>query len=530
MKRARGHAADPGTAAMAKRFRQALLTPDPKAASPAGNRDRHALPASEFAADATLALGELAADAVQGPAIPRPEDRLHALAAVSRDALPGDAKMVEPVEKPQARTNSRDALPREAKTAEPVENPQARTNSRDADPRDAKIAEPVGGSQTRTNSRDAVPRDAEPVGGADCAIGRMGVIVHWGLYSVPAFDTVASARRRSIQNGSEWYLQRLRMSETSYHPTSGWRETQAYHRKHYGEAPYEAFARQFTAASWQNLNVVSPQNASKEAESEPDRWMRQNRNVVSPRNASKEAESEPDRWMRQFRDAGASYVILTAKHHDGFCLWPTKTTAHNSLKSGPRLDLLGLFRDAARRHGLAFGIYYSWSEFQANCTKIYLDRVVAPQIDELIAYAPDLFWFDGDWMCTTVYAQTVMDAACAKIRRQLPHVQINDRVGHRKERQAASAAAGPWSTYRVYADRALPASKPSMPWEHVNTIGLSWGRNAQQSDADYKSGADLRTLRDRVWALGGRFLINVGPNADGTLCSQETQRLALLSS
>jgi alpha-L-fucosidase len=322
----------------------------------------------------------------------------------------------------------------------------------------------------------------------EVGVGGMGVIVHWGVYSVPAFDSVESARRRGIQNGSEWYLQRQLVSSASFRPTSGWAETQRHHQTHYGAAPYRDFAAQFRAETWRTAE-------------------------------------EPDRWMRLFRAAGASYVILTAKHHDGFCLWPTRTTGFNSVASGAKRDLVAAFKAAAHRNGLAFGVYYSWTEFEEPCTKKYLDAVVRKQIDELIAYEPAVFWFDGDWKCATQYSQRVMDECCAKIRRLLPAVEINDRVGHKQARTDPNALGFASSTYRVYADRAIPAAKPHVKWEHVNTIGLSWGRNREQVEADYKPAQELVALKKRVATLGGRFLLNVGPNADGTLCPQEIDRL-----
>ena len=90
----------------------------------------------------------------------------------------------------------------------------------------------------RTHAEDGTGAEAADGNGAEAgklgAIREVGVIVHWGVYSLPAFDSVESARRRTTQNGSEWYEQRLCMTASSYRPTSGWREAQAYHRKHYG--------------------------------------------------------------------------------------------------------------------------------------------------------------------------------------------------------------------------------------------------------------------------------------------------------
>lgn len=84
-----------------------------------------------------------------------------------------------------------------------------------------------------------------------------GIIFHWGIYSVPAFDDPKSASRRKTQNGSEWYLKRLMTQEGAYRPVSGWKETQAYHAEHYPEMKYEDFASQFSPTSW-----------------DPDTWMK----------------------------------------------------------------------------------------------------------------------------------------------------------------------------------------------------------------------------------------------------------------
>ena len=81
------------------------------------------------------------------------------------------------------------------------------------------------------------------------------------------------------------------------------------------------------------------------------------------------------------------------------------------------------------------------------------------------------------------------------------------------------------STYRVYGDRHIPTEIPSVPWEHVNTIGLSWGRNKYQEEKDYKGGIELYELYKKVRSLNGKFLLNIGPNPDGTLDLYELKSL-----
>lgn len=353
-----------------------------------------------------------------------------------------------------------------------------------------------GGSQVSEGGKSKTDEKSETlVADAMLGPGAVGAIVHWGPWAVPSFDSVASAKARRIQNGSEWYLQRLLTKPTAARPCSGWRETQAYHEKQYGEGTtYADLAKTFLTTSVARL------------------------------------QSWPDEWLSLFKVAGASYAILTAKHHDGFCMWPTKTARPAiSDGGGPSADLVGAFKAAAVKHGLKFGLYYSWGEFNRGCTRDYVEKAMKPQVRELVdTYEPDLFWFDGDWMCATKSSQRAMEDCCALIRRKLPHCLLNDRVGHMADRRADANHRPPHVSYRVYDDRAIPATRPTVPWEHVNTIGYSWGLNRQQSAADYKTPEQLLDLHRRVTNLGGRFLINVGPDADGALCPVEAETLRRL--
>lgn len=310
-----------------------------------------------------------------------------------------------------------------------------------------------------------------------------GIIFHWGLYSVPAFFPVREAK--GLNNGSEWYLKRL-MEKGTFRPISKWKETQEFHKKEYGDKRYEDFKDLFLAEKW-----------------------------------------NPDEWMELCKSVGATYVILTSKHHDGFCLWDTKSTNYNSVKSGPKRDIIKEFGESAKKYNLRFGVYYSWSEFGIGCTKDYMNSVVLKQVDELLTYNPDIWWFDGDWTCTTKYSNDFISNICKKIKKQNPNVEINDRLGGSKEikekREDMNFLGD--ATYRSYGDREIPSDKPEVAWEHINTIGYSWGRNKQQEEKHYKTSRQLKELYDKVTALNGRFLLNMGPNSDGTLDEKEVESL-----
>ena len=122
------------------------------------------------------------------------------------------------------------------------------------------------------------------------------------------------------------------------------------------------------------------------------------------------SQFDPDQWMKAIRDAGAKYVVLVAKHHDGFCLWPTAQTDY-SIKSSPwkngKGDVVGEVALAARKYGLKFGVYLSpWDRHEPkyNDAPAY-DRYYNAQLEELATRYGDLveFWLDGAGSAGHVY-------------------------------------------------------------------------------------------------------------------------------
>jgi exodeoxyribonuclease-3 len=303
----------------------------------------------------------------------------------------------------------------------------------------------------------------------------LGIIYHFSIFSVPAFDDVKSAARRKVGNGAEWYKKRLTVKADSYRPLAGFLSTQKYHQEHYGDMEYENFAK--------SLKVK---------------------------------KSDINTWMQLAKEAGASYVLLTSRHHDSYCLFPTKTTKFHS-----KLDIVQMFKESAEEHGLIFGLYYSWSEFDVGFTKKYIEEIVRPQISELIKYKPLIWWFDAGWNVKSEFAKSFVLEMCALIRKKIPGVIINDRLGETYKGQDDLGHAD----QRNFEDRALPAKMPKVPWEHINTIGYSWGRNKQQEEKDYKSVEDLVKLYKKVRKMGGKFLLNLGPDGKGKLDPFEVERL-----
>lgn len=298
-----------------------------------------------------------------------------------------------------------------------------------------------------------------------------GIIIHYGVYSHFAYDDIKSARRRRIQNGSEWYYGRL--SETgTFRPISGHQNTKTYHAQTHGDSDYFDSICELTT--------------------NPD---------------------QVREWVRVAKSAGATSAVLTTRHHDGVCLWNTATTARKS-----EMDICRVFIDECRRLEITPGFYYSWFEFGAPFTVSYFRTVCLPQLNELMTYAPEIMWFDGDWKMTQ---KNVCAEVHALVERMLSRgIQVNDRTGK---------GAPPAGCIRVFADRYIPSEPLDIAWQHVNTIGLSWGYNREQTPADFKSATDIRALMARVGSLGGRFLLNIGPMADGTICAEELACLSALA-
>jgi len=117
---------------------------------------------------------------------------------------------------------------------------------------------------------------------------------------------------------------------------------------------------------------------------------------------------DPDHWSAVFARSQAKYVVLTAKHHDGFCLWPSAEATRswrrpwNAMDIGPKQDLVGNLTEAVRRRSMKMGLYYSFFEWfnptwQADRPRFVRDHM-QPQLRDLITrYRPDVLWADGEW-------------------------------------------------------------------------------------------------------------------------------------
>lgn len=234
---------------------------------------------------------------------------------------------------------------------------------------------------------------------------------------------------------------------------------------------------------------------------------------------------DADAWVRLFKQAGQRYVVFTAKHHDGFCMFATAQTDYNVVTATPLgRDVLAELAEACRRHGLALGIYYSqtqdWhhpdghgNDWDLDPSTRQFDRYVQtyvkPQIRELLTRYGEvaILWFDTPMVMTAEQSAELR----ALVRELQPGCLVNGRVGH---------GLGDYATTR---DNQLLTRSVEMDWECPATMNHTWGFNPL--DEGWKPVEHLLAdLRD-VNAKQGNYLLNVGPDGDGAIPQASVERL-----
>jgi len=243
---------------------------------------------------------------------------------------------------------------------------------------------------------------------------------------------------------------------------------------------------------------------------------------------------DPDEWVRIAKNAGMKYIVITAKHHEGFAMWDTKGTDYNIVQRTPYAkDVLKPLAEAARRAGLHFGTYYSimdWhdpSQSPAQPGKHYNPTKMDParkrayieemktELAELIHEThTEVLWFDGEWMDWWTNADG--RELYAYLRGLAPNLIINNRVGNSRNGLMGmdkGEGVGDFGT----PEQNIPAQGfgPGVYWETCMTLNDHWGYN--QHDNHWKSPeVVIRNLVD-ISSKGGNYLLNVGPTAEGTI-------------
>ena len=229
---------------------------------------------------------------------------------------------------------------------------------------------------------------------------------------------------------------------------------------------------------------------------------------------------DADRWVGVAKAAGMKYVVMTAKHHDGFAMFRSADPFGIKATPYPR-DPIADMAVACRRAGLKFGVYYSqaqdwhhpggaafgghWDPKQDGDLHAYVRDVAAPQVRELMRYKPAVLW----WDTPVAMSKADVDALTAPLPKG---IIMNNRLGN--------GVRGDTET----PEQTIPVTGfPGRDWETCMTINDTWGYKS--FDTDFKSAQSLvRNLVD-IASKGGNYLLNVGPDATGVIPAPEVERL-----
>ncbi len=243
---------------------------------------------------------------------------------------------------------------------------------------------------------------------------------------------------------------------------------------------------------------------------------------------------DAEEWVSLAKQAGMGYIVITAKHHDGFAMWPTKVNDYNIMDATPwKHDPMKDLKAACQKAGIKFGFYYSqafdwgekdgagndwdydnpggdkllggkdwWNtrpEYMVHARK-YVDEKAIPQLRELIKlYDPDILWFDTSSKLPPSENLRIMKA----VREASPHVVISGRL------------VGNWGDYDDTTDRPADFPPHQGDWEAIPTTDESYGWN--KFDTSHKPPSHFIQLLAKAAARGGNVLLNIGPMGDGRI-------------
>ena len=251
-------------------------------------------------------------------------------------------------------------------------------------------------------------------------------------------------------------------------------------------------------------------------------------------------------WVSLAKRAGMKYIIITSKHHDGFCLWDSRMTEWDVIDATPfRRDILKELADACEREGIRLGFYHSimdWHHPDAQAIwepnynqwgtseninpnfPRYLADYMKPQLKELLTGYGDIgvLWFDGEWIpdYTTEMGKEVYNY----LRNIKPDLIINNRVDKGRQGMLGLDAEGDFAGDFGTPEQEIPATGISgMKWESCMTMNDTWGY--KHFDHNWKSEEILIHNLIDIVSKGGNFLLNVGPDAEGLIPAPSVERL-----
>jgi len=243
-----------------------------------------------------------------------------------------------------------------------------------------------------------------------------------------------------------------------------------------------------------------------------------------------------EEWVKLAKQAGMKYMVITAKHHDGFAMYASKVNRYNIVDATPfNRDPIKELADACTKYGIKFGCYYSidrdWHHPDAQGNQLkqtnywdypdqskrdfnkYLREKALPQVKELLTgYGPlAIIWFDGIGKKTAEQNEEIIKM----VRKYQPHCLINSRLGDWKSYE--------WGDYREMGDNKVSNRALGYGWENPGTMNHTYGYS--KYDTDWRSPTEIIRMLVDISSNGGNYLLNVGPKADGLIPAESTRIL-----
>jgi len=250
---------------------------------------------------------------------------------------------------------------------------------------------------------------------------------------------------------------------------------------------------------------------------------------------------DADEWIREAANAGMKYFVITAKHHDGFCLWPSKFSTYNVLEATPfKRDILSELAAACQKYHVKLGFYYShWMDWDGSGGDVpagdgdkinpdyvrpsqaefqgYWEKKCLAQVRELIeCYDPWFFWFDS-------WNKDINDYVTPKHQEELiglvhglsDKCLVNSRINFEEPSENCD--------FLSMMDNSFPDTGFAKPWETSGTLNHSWGYHSM--DFAWNSTEQLLKYLIGNASLGGNYQLNVGPMGTGKFQPAAIKRL-----
>jgi len=229
------------------------------------------------------------------------------------------------------------------------------------------------------------------------------------------------------------------------------------------------------------------------------------------------AKGSARKWAQLAKAVGMKYMVLTTKHHEGFCNWDTRLTNYNAVQQGPRYDLVREFVEAARAEGLRVGFYYSLMDWHhpdgARCLtdeaarRRFVDYTHGLIRELMTNYGKiDVLWYDVHWpLDAKGWESEKMNQMVFSLQ---PDIIVNNR----------NDLPGDFTT----PEQTIKAEEGGRAWESCMTLNDSWGY--QKADDNWKTPRTV--IRNLITCArdGGNYLLNIGPQPDGSI-PPESERI-----